>query len=232
MGMRTVFRRKVTQKWLDEMFAPIRCYLQKHYPLKAEIIVDYLMFMDQYDGKFEYKNSITRDRIVVDKTGNVLFRGASALEYEFEFGVDGEYCSYEDLYIHPNVDRWVHANLKRKDLEAFGEDVRILLQKVIGPKVNFDFTRLRTGDPLRKNKRSLFLYSDEPCHSFVFFFVGKEDYDYWKSQTLLACEGWQTIYVDRTILERQLTTLEQLMEQTIARVEVDLDVDPIGYAGS
>lgn len=75
--------RLLTQEWLDGMFRPIRTYLHKHHLKDADRIVEYLHFMCRHEGGFEYKNCMTRDYVVVDKEGNLLRCGPSALEFEF-----------------------------------------------------------------------------------------------------------------------------------------------------
>jgi hypothetical protein len=87
--------KRVTEKWLDQAFAPLNDYLQREYPNEKDQIISYLMFMGNDDGKIYYKNKMTRASIVFDQAGAVVSIGDSALKYQFEdwFGPKGRYRS-------------------------------------------------------------------------------------------------------------------------------------------
>jgi hypothetical protein len=226
--------KKVTQNWLDQAFAPLRHYLNKHRPHEVERIASYLMFMGNEDGKFYYKNSITRDSITFDQNGELLVCGSSALDYEFEWPPVGREKPIEDdnKFYHPNVDRWIDQNLNAGLRRRYGEEVRLMLQELWGPCVNFDFDDLKAGCPLKRARSPycLYLYPSE-FQSFVAFqFVGDEivekrctyeQYrDYERLDREMTLQGWRVITLIREYLESELPLLRASLAKQIEFAEL------------
>src|SRR5690606_22601684 len=99
--------KKLTKEWTDKVFAPVRDYIRANYPEEElEGRMAYLMFMGNYDSKFEYKNSVSRDRIVLDQEGKLVYCGPDALKYDYSDWFPHEGHSFDNVAIHPTVSRW------------------------------------------------------------------------------------------------------------------------------
>jgi hypothetical protein len=207
--------KKVTEKWLDQAFAPLKDYLEREYPEEKNQIMGYLMFMGNKDEKFHYKNSITKGYIVFDQAGAVVSTCDSALQYQFEemFGPRGEYKSLQDYCLHPNVTRWIERNLSKGNAAKYGLEVGVFLQELWGPMVNYDFSDLKVGYPLRRFRLPycLYLYPSEFQSLVAFQFVGDESVerrcsikqynDYLCGERDLTLAGWRGIVIIREMLE-------------------------------
>lgn len=152
--------RKLTQDWLDQAFAPLKDYLEQEYPREKDQIISYLMFMGNDEGKFYYKNTITRALIVLDQAGEVVSIDDAALQFQFEDSLSpqGECRSLQDHYLHPNVTRWIEQTLSKSEKAKFKLEVGVFLQEIWGPIVNYDFSDLVARYPIRRFCPSYFLY--------------------------------------------------------------------------
>ncbi|QMV42702.1 hypothetical protein [Cohnella cholangitidis] len=207
--------KKVTQKWLDKAFAPLSDYLGREYPEEKDKIMSYLMFMGNEEGKFHYKNSVTRAYIVFDQGGRVVSRCDEALQYQFDewFGPRGEYKSLQDYRLHPNVTRWIERNLSKAAFAKYGLEVGVFLQELWGPMVNYDFSDLKVGYPLRGPRLPycLYLYPAEYRSLVAFQFIGDEIverkctiqqyYDFLNCEREITFAGWQRVDIIHEMLE-------------------------------
>ncbi len=207
--------KRVTGKWLDQAFAPLKDYLEREYPDEKDQIMGYLMFMGNDDEKFHYKNSITRASIVFDQAGAVVLISDLALQYQFEemFGPRGEYISLQERRLHPNVTRWIERTLSKANADKYGLEVGVFLQELWGPIVNYDFGDLKVGYPLRKFRLPycLYIYPSEFRSLIAFQFVGdeiverscsiKQYNDYLRGENDLTLGGWRGIAIIRETLE-------------------------------
>jgi hypothetical protein len=222
-------KRRVTEKWLDQAFAPLKDYLKREYPDEKDQIMGYLMFMGNEDEKFHYKNSITRGYIVFDQAGQVISSCDSALEYQFEgmFGSRGEYKSLQERYLHPKVTRWIEQSLKGDAVAKYGLEVGVFLQELWGPVVNYDFSDLKIGYPLRRTRTPycLFIYPSEFQSLMAFQFVGdeiverkcslKQYSNYISRERDLTVKGWQTLTFIHELLEYDNTLNRQYLMNAI-----------------
>lgn len=207
--------KKVTEKWLEKAFAPLSDFLAREHPDEKDQMMGYLMFMGNEEGEFHYKNSITRAYIVFDQSGAVVSQSDSALQYQFEdmFGPRGEYKSLQEYCLHPNVTRWIEQSLTKRAVAKYGLEVGVFLQELWGPMVNYDFSDLKVGFPLRGPRLPycLFLYPSEYHALVAFQFIGDEiverrcsvaQYnDYLECERKLTIEGWRGIAIIREMLE-------------------------------
>jgi hypothetical protein len=208
-------KRKVTEKWLDQAFAPLKDYLEREYPDEKDQIMGYLMFMGNDDEKFHYKHSITKGYIVFDQAGQVLSFCDSAFEYQFEgmFGYRGEFKALQDRYLHPNVTKWIERSLKGDAVSKYGLEVGVFLQEVWGPFVNFDFSDLKVGYPMGRTRTPycLYIHPSEFESLIAFQFVGdeivekrcslKQYNDYIGNERNLMVKGWHTLTFIHEMLE-------------------------------
>jgi hypothetical protein len=216
--------KKLTKQWLDQAFAPLNDYLGKAYPETKVQMAGYLMFMGNENEKFYYKNSMTRASIVFDQSGALVSVDQAALQYEFEdwFGPKGEYKALEDYSLHPNVSQWIKRTLSRSEKSKYGLEVGVFLQELWGPMVNYDFSDLKVGYPLRRSFSPYYLYVyPSKFRSLVAFqFVGdeiveysctiKEHNEYINKQNYLTIAGWRGVVMIREMLEN-ITQLKEFL---------------------
>lgn len=218
------------ESWQDKAFAPLHDYLEREHPEVKKQIMSYMMFMCNEEGKFYYKNSMTRTYIIFDQRGNVVSLDNSALEYQFDdwFGPRGEFKSLEDFNIHPNVSRWTKENLNQSEMIKYGLTIKVLLQELWGPVVNYDFNDLKLGFPLRRRKAPycLYIYPSNFRTLVVFQFVGdeiverrctcKQYDDYLRAGNELTIAGWRGIVIIPEILEH-ISNLKNIFPQLIEK---------------
>lgn len=61
--------------WIDKVFAPLLDFLAANYPNEKDQIIPRLMFMGhggEGDTNFYYKNSLSREYIVISASGSVV----------------------------------------------------------------------------------------------------------------------------------------------------------------
>jgi hypothetical protein len=223
MYKKIVTPRKVTQEWLDQAFAPLRHHLEKNDPDHAECIIGYHMFIGNEDERFHYKHSITRSYIVFDQAGELVSCPEDALEHQFDWLSEGREVrrKMEDRFIHPNVNEWIDKNLDNKAAETYGDEIRILLQELWGPIVNFDFSDIQTGYPLNKKNLpySLYLYPTSEPSRIAFQILSdaiwdgrcsaKVRRDYTIREVNLCFEGWKVLSFVRDNLEFDMPIMTQ-----------------------
>ncbi|WP_391572681.1 hypothetical protein [Cohnella sp.] len=112
------FPKKVTMKWLDKAFAPLKEYLISQYPGKEKRIMGYMSFKENENGQFLYENRITSGQIVFDQAGTLVYCGEFALQYEFAPLYENQIPVVTD-YAHPNVDQWIHRAVGKRKVETF-----------------------------------------------------------------------------------------------------------------
>jgi len=218
-----------TKDWLDQAFAPLRDYLEKHHPNEAEQMMTFMMFMGNEEGLFHYKNSITRAYIVFDQSGNLDSLMDSALEYEFEWlrGTPVERPPISERFIHPNVEKWIASHLSLDEDAKYGEDVRTFLQELWGPVVNYQFDDLLAKYPilLRGNQPAycLNIYPSAFDKRISFMFIGdeiverrctyKQYEDFRDAERDFTIEGWRVISLFREAFDAELPSfLHRMIE--------------------
>jgi hypothetical protein len=221
-------KKRIKEKWLDQAFAPLHDYLEREHPETKHQIMGYLMFMYNEDGKFCYKNSMTRTCIIFNQKGDVISLDKSALDYQFDdwFGPRGEFKALEDFNIHPNVSRWIKGNLNKSEIINYGLTIKVLLQELWGPVVNYDFSDLKVGYPLRRFRLPycLYIYPSKFKSLIAFQFVGdeiverrctcKQYDDYLMAGNDLTIAGWKGITITPKMLER-ISSLKNIFPQFI-----------------
>jgi|GEM_PF-6153252 len=223
------YPKKVTMKWLDQAFAPLKDYLRSQYPGEEKQILSYMCFVENANGRFLYQHRITRDRIVFDQSGGLLHCGESALQHEFAPVHDHQTPVVTDFF-HPNIDQWIQRAVGRRKAEIFRKELRIFLQYVWGPLSNFDFSDLKVGYPLKGSGSSfcLYVYPSKFHKLIAFQFAGDEiverhcslaEYQtFEKSERAFMYEGWQLMTLIREHLEfePELSTTREVLKKYIA----------------
>jgi len=211
----------VSNEWLDQAFAPLQDYLDKYRPDEVNQIMVFTMFMGNDDGKFYYKNSITRSYIVFDQSGHLISLADDALEYQFPWLEHPKRKTppTKPEHTHPNVYRWMEKKLRKKDALKFGAELRLFLQEIWGPMCNYDFSDLVIGFPLRGKRTPycLYLYPSKSERLIAFQFPGDEivgrscgmqQYnEYWMTEQELRLQGWQVEVYWREYLESDVSYL-------------------------
>ncbi|MBA2942896.1 hypothetical protein HZF08_31985 [Paenibacillus sp. CGMCC 1.16610] len=225
--------KKVTERWLNQAFAPLSDYLNREHPEEARKIMAYMTFMCNEDQRFYYKNCISNDSIVLNQLGELVFCGREALRYKFEYPESTwvDRPSKEERFVHPNVTKWMEKSLNKKAEEKYGEEVSIFLQELWGPIVNFDFSDLKVGYPIKraKTRYCLYLYPSEFLTKTAIQFVGDEIVErrcsysqyseYEKQVRNLNYEGWQVITVIREFLDRNLDQFRLYISKAVEMAE-------------
>jgi len=225
--------KKVTERWLERAFAPLRDYLNREHPDDARAIMAYMMFMGNEDGRFYYKNCITRDSVIFDQAGQLDFCGGESLRFKFDYPQRKTVIRLprEERFVHPNVTRWMAKGLARRQTVKYGEEIEIFLQELWGPIVNYDFEDLKIGYPLKGDRPfgSLYLYPTEFPTKITIQFVGDEivkrtcsyrQYElYEKRKFDLICEGWHVVAVIRELLDENLDEFRQYLFKAIELAE-------------
>ena len=68
------------EEWLNEMFTPLHRFFNRNQLRDSpEQVAKYLMFVDNSDGRYVYKNKVTRSCIVLDEQGFVITCAKDAL---------------------------------------------------------------------------------------------------------------------------------------------------------
>ncbi|MFK7693005.1 hypothetical protein [Paenibacillus sp. HJGM_3] len=234
MYPKVVVPKKITRKWLDQAFAPLRHYLERHSPEKAQDIMGFLMFMGNNDGKFYYKNSITRDAVIFDQEGKLLYCSEASLQHKFDWGyADPDPAVTEDPFTHPNVEKWMRTYLKKRELEVYGKEIRLFLQHLWGPVANYDFSDLTVGYPFgnKRFRQYLYIYPAECPARIAFLFPGEAvvtyscepevTRTYRRHEFELQAWGYRIMTILIEGLERDMHTerrvLERLMETAAKR---------------
>jgi hypothetical protein len=73
---------EVRNTWAQKAFAPLQNYLARYFPEEQDKIIDRLMFMGHGGSEgtdFIYKNSLTREYLVLSNTGDVVKKEPGAL---------------------------------------------------------------------------------------------------------------------------------------------------------
>ncbi len=208
--------RKVTDKWLKQVFTPLEDYLNREYPEEARKMMAYMTFFPNVEEQqFIYRNSRNKYSIVLDRSGRVISGGREALEYDFD---DPEWTKVNraprsERFMHPNVGRWIERSLSKREQARFGEEVAIVLQELWGPILNFDFDDLRTGCPVKSTKVRYCLYVYPVGHpkQLIVQFVGDEiaerscSYAHYAEfqlrNSILSAHGWRVFNVTRSMLD-------------------------------
>lgn len=208
--------RKVTDKWLKQVFTPLEDYLNREYPEEARKMMAYMTFFpNEEEQHFIYRNSRNKYSIVLDRSGRVISGGREALEYDFD---DPEWTKVNraprsERFMHPNVGRWIERGLSKREQARFGEEVSIVLQELWGPIANFDFDNLRTGCPIKspRTRYCLYLYPEGHPKKLIVQFIGDEiaerscSYAHYEEferrNSMLSIHGWRVLYVTRSMLD-------------------------------
>lgn len=228
-------RKRMTEKMLDQAFAPLIDFLDKEHPDKKREILGRMMFMDNVNDRFYYKNSLTRSYIEFDQSGKLVSCYDGALTYKLDNEDEGEHMEnkvpFEERFIHPNVVRWVNQNLKGKAKSVFKETVCLFLQELWGPLVNFNFEDLRVGYPLRTmtKVRTVYLTSPNLLDDIAFQFIGDDI-------ATRSCSLKQFEQYDRLVRELQYAgwrvfsfTLDHTPTQFIDRLRLFLSKEIIYF---
>lgn len=205
--------RRVTAKWLDRAFTPLRDYLERTMPGEMKDVLSYLQFMGYSEGRYYYRNPETKGYIVLDREGRTVRCDSYAFDvpsYE-ERELEQAVYNREERFIHPNVTRWL-TRLSKREMCKFGEEVEWFLQSYWGPIVNYDFEDLKTSYPLGRKRTPYCLYmypADFPTLTAMQF-VGDEIVEqrcgraayrqYLWRQLELQSRGWHIITVTREML--------------------------------
>ncbi|MCD9020240.1 hypothetical protein [Cohnella silvisoli] len=225
--------KNLTKRWLENAFAPLNDYLEREHPNEKNQILGYLMFMGNDEGKFYYKNKITRSYIVFNQAGALVSNSDSALQYQFDemFGPRGEYRAMQDYRLHPNVTRWIERNLSKADEAKYGLEVGVFLQELWGPMVNYDFSDLKVGYPLSRSRLPfcLHIYPSKSRTLVAFQFVGdeiverrcsiKQYNDYLHRERELTIAGWLGIAIIREMLEH-ISSLRRDLPLLVQRADI------------
>jgi hypothetical protein len=206
------YPKKATQQWRDQAFAPIRDYLREHYA-DSEEMLRYLMFMGNSEGEFHYKNRMSRDRIIVDQQGKLVYCGTEALRYDFMEYKGTENHSFENLYIHPNVTRWMGQQLSRRQKQVHGDEVAIFLQVLLGPHTNYDYSELTAGNPIRaKGTKGMVYLCFGPNRERIVFCFGMDiDEEHYEWHNQMGIRGWKVILMAREAMERNLSLYQKVL---------------------
>jgi hypothetical protein len=227
------FPKKVTEKWLNRAFAPLSDYLQREHPEEARKMMTYMTFSCNADQRFYYRNSRTKDSIVLDQAGGLVSCGKDALRYEFHDpeGIKVERPPRSERFIHANVTRWMTKNLSEKAEHKYGEEVCIFLQEFWGPIVNYDFADLKVRYPMRGARLPycLYLYPSDFPTCIAIQFVGDEivekrcNYatyrEYEKRERQLTNMGWHVITIIREFLDRDIDIFRKYLSKAIELAE-------------
>lgn len=176
----------------------------------------YMTFMHNEDQVFYYRNSVTKDSIVFCQEGQLISCGNEALRYRFECSenVKMERLPRHERFVHPNVTRWMAKHLDTKAENKYGEEVCIFLQEFWGPIVNYDFSDLKTGYPIKgvRTRCCLYLYPSDFEAMIAIRFVGDEIVEkrcsyaqysrYEEQERELFLDGWHVITIIRELLDR------------------------------
>ncbi|MFD0696480.1 hypothetical protein ACFQZT_20650 [Paenibacillus sp. GCM10027628] len=223
------FHKRVTEKWLNRAFAPLSAYLEREHPEEARSMMSYMTFLCNEDQRFYYRNCMTKDSIVFDQMGQLVYCGKEALRYEFGHleEIKVERPLREERFVHPNVTRWIKRKLTNKEEVKYGEEVYIFLQELWGSMVNYDFEDLKIGHPLRgaRLRYCLYLYPTQFPKKIAIQFVGDEivekrcsyaEYrEYEKQERELVYEGWNVITIIRELLDRDLDIFRRYISKAI-----------------
>lgn len=221
--------KRVDERWLDLVFAPLRDYLEREHPDHAGRIMVWMEYMGTgEEACWTYRNTRTRDRIVFDRDGKVVDCGEEALRFTFDDPPVNRVLRppREERFIHPAVREWMEVHLTRGQREAFGEEVEDFLQEYWGPRVEYEFGALKTGYPLpgRLVPHCLYLCPSDRW-KIVFQFVGDPiverrcryaEYEaYRHAERHLMRDGWQVVTVIREVLDEN----PHLFAFHLARIE-------------
>lgn len=209
--------RKITKKWLDQVFAPLMDYLERTYPDEKNEMLQYMSFMTNEEGRFYYRNDRTKGYIIFDQAGNLISCDPEALRYKFD---DPEVVRVvrpprEERYIHPNVTRWMYKHLDRSQERTYGEEISIFLQEFWGPIVNYQFDDLKVGYPLPGKRAPYCLYLYHTKHEKLVaiqfvrdevitgMYVSKQYRLYQKREFELMAAGWKVVKIIRELLDEE-----------------------------
>ncbi|MBB6637768.1 hypothetical protein [Cohnella thailandensis] len=198
-------------------------YLEQHYPKDAERISEYLMFMDNEEGMYLYKNRLSRAQIAFDPEGELLYCQESALQYRYSWspGMEEEVCAArEELAVHENVTRWIERSLSPRMKATYGEDLKLFLQELWGPLTEYRFEELKADSPVRSLSAngSLYLYSDQAPNRLAFEFLpapiaeARKQEELRRRRELLSGNGWTVISFTREALDRHLPLLRERLQ--------------------
>ncbi|WP_199621660.1 hypothetical protein [Paenibacillus alkalitolerans] len=108
-----------------------------------------------------------------------------------------------ERFIHPNVDRWIKSNVRRKLANTYREELQLFLQEWLGPIVNYDFQGLKAGYPYLHFPFNDSLYLNDLRLGLAFEIVGdtivegkatQEQYNkFLMRQNVLRIKGWQVV---------------------------------------
>lgn len=76
--------KKVTEKWLNKAFAPLKDYLEKHHFDDVKEIMTWMEFKGNWEGKFIYENKMTYGQIIFAQDGQVISSDDNALHHNCE----------------------------------------------------------------------------------------------------------------------------------------------------
>ncbi|MFD0674733.1 hypothetical protein [Cohnella sp. GCM10027633] len=229
--------KKVTMKWLDKAFAPLRDYLHEHHPDSEKEIMSWMTYKGNFDDLYLYENRLTQGLIEFDRTGKVVHCDANVMDYEYELGY--ERIPVETDFIHPNVDQWISRKVSAKKADIFREELRLFLQHVWGPMANFDFRDLKVGYPLqgRGSSYCLYVYPSKFNKMIAFQFVGDEivekncslrEYQkYERSEREFMYQGWHlaTLIREHLAFEPDLTTTREVLKKGMEWADLRIDED-------
>lgn len=229
--------KKVTMRWLDKAFAPLKNYLRENHPDNEKAIMSWMSYQGDFDDLYIYENRLTQGMIEFDRAGQVTHCCSNALEYEYKRGY--ERIPVVTDFVHPNVDRWINGEARAKRSAIFREELRLLLQHVWGPMTNFDFSDLKVGYPLQGSGSPycLYVYPSRYRTMIAFQFVGDEiverkcslrEYQmYEKSEREFTYQGWHltTIIREYVSFEPELSTVREVVKIGSQRARPRIDED-------
>jgi hypothetical protein len=229
MGMYSIVEipKRITKKWQDKAFAPLKEYLRKHHAEKEKEIMSWMSFKGNWEGKFIYENTMTSGQIIFDQAGQLILCNDNALDHEYKLGY--ERIEVRSDFVHPNVDKWIESTVSQKKADVFRAELRMFLHHVWGPLANFDFSDLKVGYPLKGSGSPycLYVYPSRFSKLMVFQFVGDEiltcncslrQYQkFQNSEREFRYQGWHltTLIREFLIFEPDLSITSKVVEKGI-----------------
>jgi hypothetical protein len=217
--------KKVTMKWLDKAFAPLKDYLETNHPENAKAIMSWMTYKGNFDDLFTYENRMTQGYIEFDRSGKLIRCSDNALDHEYELGYERTPVRTDS--VHPNVNQWINRTVSAKKAGIFREELRLFLQHVWGPMANYDFSDLKASYPLQGSGSPycLYVYPSRFSKMIAFQFVGDEivekncslrEYQkFEKSEREFMYQGWHLVTLIREFLafEPDLSTTREVVRK-------------------
>jgi hypothetical protein len=132
-----------------------------------------------------------------------------------------------EKFIHPNVHKWIKANIKKKQAVEYQKELHIFLQELWGPLVNYDFSGLKGGYPSRSLPflDSLYLYDSELELAFDFggdsILEGKCSSKAYSAflyrRNILTVNGWCVLTYCIDNLIEDLTEVKEVLQMIYVR---------------